>query len=298
MEIEWWEKHVEWEFVREFLTKLNVSLPIDGDIEISDALVAVDSQWMLLEFKRDLEGQGDELAKYPSLSWVRACAVANRIYKKFYPNDVAALNAELKGVKPKPHQVATITLRWEAALALQYGWFAHDCVFHRADAALNSLFNGLPPANVGPNEPHMFIYASDHTFIPLRRSFYWGEWSRFANTRNADHQDMKKLSALSGGALDFVDFYSYLDLLLQARGFLVENIIASNGSPNPFSRLMFANTVAFGRGGNGVTVILPLYDVVKQLTNFRDAALRALRIRHPGRAYKAVDGRWKIKRTD
>ena len=67
---EYWEKTVEWHFVRHHLPSSAVAAPLDGDKEAaSDALLSFGdpTKWLLIEFKRDLDSISKEADKYPAL---------------------------------------------------------------------------------------------------------------------------------------------------------------------------------------------------------------------------------------
>lgn len=61
----WWEKTVEYLFIRDHVCEDHMLSPLDGTHErAGDALFAADNKWILLEFKRDLGSIRDEERKF------------------------------------------------------------------------------------------------------------------------------------------------------------------------------------------------------------------------------------------
>ncbi len=65
--MKWWEKTVEYSFVVQAANKniFNLLLPLDGDVEsIGDAVLGKDSEFFVIEFKKDLSDLSGEYSKY------------------------------------------------------------------------------------------------------------------------------------------------------------------------------------------------------------------------------------------
>jgi hypothetical protein len=65
MSILWWEKTVEYLFVQKHVDLKMFVAPLDGDHERGgDAILANESKWVLIEFKRDKNSISDEREKF------------------------------------------------------------------------------------------------------------------------------------------------------------------------------------------------------------------------------------------
>lgn len=65
MQILWWEKTVEYYFVKKYVDLNMFVAPLDGNHEkVGDVIFANESSWVLIEFKRDEKSITDELDKF------------------------------------------------------------------------------------------------------------------------------------------------------------------------------------------------------------------------------------------
>ncbi|WP_417439752.1 hypothetical protein [Idiomarina abyssalis] len=65
--MKWWEKTVEYYFIRKFIPDEMILSPLDGEQEkAGDAFLSSNERWVVLEFKKDLESLSSEKKKYRS----------------------------------------------------------------------------------------------------------------------------------------------------------------------------------------------------------------------------------------
>jgi len=70
MKMLWWEKTVEYYFVKQCLLDIDIA-PLDGDVEkIGDPLTHNNGKFLLIEFKRAFENLSSEKRKYAD--WEKA----------------------------------------------------------------------------------------------------------------------------------------------------------------------------------------------------------------------------------
>ena len=66
--MKWWEKTVEYKFIKEFIDLDDFVAPLDGNHEkASDAIFSNDNHWVLIEFKKDkssITSEQDKFEKY------------------------------------------------------------------------------------------------------------------------------------------------------------------------------------------------------------------------------------------
>jgi hypothetical protein len=63
--MKWWEKTVEYYFIRKFIPDEMILSPLDGEQEkAGDAFLSTNEKWVILEFKKDLESLPSEKKKY------------------------------------------------------------------------------------------------------------------------------------------------------------------------------------------------------------------------------------------
>jgi len=63
--LKWWEKTVEYYFVRKFVDEKTLVAPLDGDEErAGDAILSAGHKWILLEFKKDSGSIKTEYKKF------------------------------------------------------------------------------------------------------------------------------------------------------------------------------------------------------------------------------------------
>lgn len=67
--VNWWEKTVEYAFVRKHMSELASAVPLDGNPEQwwGDLITEEGGEFNLIEFKRDFDAIDDEVDKYSSL---------------------------------------------------------------------------------------------------------------------------------------------------------------------------------------------------------------------------------------
>ena len=67
MDYIWWEKTVEYLFVKKYLNQNSIVAPLDGDIEkAGDAIFSMSDKWILIEFKRKDSDINSEKRKFDS----------------------------------------------------------------------------------------------------------------------------------------------------------------------------------------------------------------------------------------
>lgn len=63
--MKWWEKTVEYYFIRKYIPEDMILSPLDGEHEkAGDALLSNNEKWIILEFKKDFESLSSEKKKY------------------------------------------------------------------------------------------------------------------------------------------------------------------------------------------------------------------------------------------
>lgn len=63
--MKWWEKTVEYYFIRKFIPEEMIISPLDGEQEkAGDAFLYNNERWVILEFKKDFESLASEKKKY------------------------------------------------------------------------------------------------------------------------------------------------------------------------------------------------------------------------------------------
>ncbi|MCF6439523.1 hypothetical protein L1077_08800 [Pseudoalteromonas luteoviolacea] len=63
--MKWWEKTVEYYFIRKFITDEMILSPLDGEQEkAGDAFLSNSERWVVLEFKKNFESLASEKKKY------------------------------------------------------------------------------------------------------------------------------------------------------------------------------------------------------------------------------------------
>ncbi|MDX7839449.1 hypothetical protein SJS76_07865 [Aeromonas caviae] len=63
--MKWWEKTVEYYFIRKYIPENMILSPLDGEQEkAGDAFLSSNEKWVILEFKKDFESLSTEKKKY------------------------------------------------------------------------------------------------------------------------------------------------------------------------------------------------------------------------------------------
>lgn len=63
--MKWWEKTVEYYFIRKFISDKMILSPLDGAEEkAGDALLGTNERWIIIEFKKDIDSLESEKKKY------------------------------------------------------------------------------------------------------------------------------------------------------------------------------------------------------------------------------------------
>tara|TARA_R100001377_G_C3165765_1_gene101240 strand:+ start:306 stop:896 length:591 start_codon:yes stop_codon:yes gene_type:complete len=67
--MKWWEKTVEYYFIRKFIPEEMILSPLDGAEEkAGDAFLSTNEKWVILEFKKDFGSLNSEKKKYKNYS--------------------------------------------------------------------------------------------------------------------------------------------------------------------------------------------------------------------------------------
>lgn len=70
--MKWWEKTVEYYFIRKFIPDEMILSPLDGEQEkAGDAFLSNNERWIILEFKKDFESLVSEKKKYKNYDAAR-----------------------------------------------------------------------------------------------------------------------------------------------------------------------------------------------------------------------------------
>lgn len=63
--MKWWEKTVEYYFIRKYIPENMILSPLDGEQEkAGDAFLSSNEKWVILEFKKDFDSLSTEKTKY------------------------------------------------------------------------------------------------------------------------------------------------------------------------------------------------------------------------------------------
>lgn len=252
-----WEKTVEWAFVRSYLPPEIVAAPLAGNIELSDAIVGLDSQWLLIEFKRSSDVCKLEADKYPRWNPSLTAVIAGREYKK-YINSFENFTSQRTG-------------DWWASVLdtedkLLRSLFPDDKrppgVFKEAGAELGSLLAdfrkidwALPQAK---KEPHYFVFPENEKWVELNALPYWSDC--FSVTPGMS-RGVSPFSArdIWKGAVDYAEFTEYAVRLARARGYPDGAIVdAVNLSSTPAEPLVFGFVVGHAIGDKGQCIVMTL----------------------------------------
>ncbi|MCA8320642.1 hypothetical protein [Burkholderia cepacia] len=265
----WWEKHVEWEFIRSYVDSARAVLPVDGQYEYGDALFATDESWWILEFKGKKSYKDSERDKYPSTSMKRAMSVARRVYKgDNLKQDVSALEQSLKICKDiVAHRKALLS--WEKALLEGASAKATSGVFFRADRAFTVLMDSYQYHTNGITEvpPHLFVYPADARLTRLNGCRYWGEWVVYGDPKFVEPDlDEKDLALHLADDPKFEDFARYIQLLALARGY-PDFAPRSDGKSKAMDDddILFANVLVYGRMKGGSVRLMPLAELLEAM---------------------------------
>ncbi|UOB56555.1 hypothetical protein MRS60_05490 [Burkholderia pyrrocinia] len=264
--IKWWEKHVEWEFVRKYVDFARAVFPIDGTFEYGDAFFATDASWWILELKGRKEYRASEFGKYPSLSKSRALSVARRVYGRNHPR-LADLTSKLDACKTIPAH-STALLRWEKEVLEDASESVKDGVFWRAESALRALLRGYQYGLDGMTEvaPHLFVYPADHKFTRLNGCRYWGGWVSMSKIKSEPLGTVHKDLALHlADDVVLSNFGQYVRLLGTARGYPDFQREPLDTEEPDEEEVLFGNVLAYGRTKDGTVYLMPLQELVEAL---------------------------------
>ncbi|MEC4596426.1 hypothetical protein [Burkholderia vietnamiensis] len=265
-----WEKTVEWEFVQNYLSAVSVSAPLDGDIEVGDAILGAGGQWFVLEFKGVKRDCVAESKKYPMINKERARVLVRRHYFHFRHGFYEAIDHG--GID-----------WWDDLCAVEYFHLLYttygpytppSCpppppgVFGLADAAHNYLlkaYRDVPWTGAALKEPHFFVFASK-TFRPLHAWPYWSDCHKRPGSasRGLAPFDATKLWVLGQS---FADFARYVHIVATARGYdltAIEDLGA--GDDGLMESLVFGHVMATASSA-GKTVVMPMRKLVTILPN-------------------------------
>ncbi|MCA8076020.1 hypothetical protein [Burkholderia cepacia] len=264
--IKWWEKHVEWEFVRRYVDFARAVFPIDGTFEYGDAFFATDATWWILELKAEKDFRNSEVDKYPSLSKSRALSVARRVYGRTHPrlDDLKLKLSECETTQPHGHALRS----WEKEVRKAAGLNVQDGVFWRADCALIKLKQGFQYGlnDVTEVAPHLFVYPADRKLTRLNGCRYWGEWTHLATVKS-DPLDVidRDLSLHLADDKAFSNFGEYVELLGTARGYPDLKYEGAGAEKAVSEKVLFGNVLAYGRTKDGTVYLMPLEELVEAL---------------------------------
>lgn len=245
-----WEKTVEWAFVRKYLPNAEFAAPIDGDHEISDAILAQCGQWFLIEFKHTENDCDSEKDKYPYLSPNRTSSVLRKNYKANVNRlkEINAIGSRSEWFK------ACLTYEYELTGSGSAERFENDSLLKNAAKAIGALFfkygnmSSLSKSNL---EPHFFVFSRNNKFDNLWALPYWTNWiSRKENVRGLEAFDADLIGMYGH---NFAAFSDYVRTLAKARGYNVKKL--DDNSQNDFKAVVFGRVSGFSRNR---TIAMPL----------------------------------------
>jgi hypothetical protein len=253
-----WEKTVEWNFVRKYLGKYDFGAPIDGDREISDAVLAKAERWQLVEFKFSYESCSAERRKYPYTSRDRT---------------VMVLKSQLKGLDRTIREAATKQINADIYLNRNKDWNgqgpAWDYYVNSEKKNLNRpksfleeskskflyLLNKYSTAPMEGDilEPHFFVYADNNDFNSLLAYPYWTDWIE-KNSRILRNWNEFDANLLTNYGTDKKTFDAYILDLATTRGYDLQTESTSGSS----ECIVLGNITGFS-GSKGIARTLNQY---------------------------------------
>lgn len=209
-----WEKTVEWVFVRDHLPKVDFAAPLDGNHELSDALLSMDSKWILIEFKHQHKDLKSETEKYPSLDLKRAEA----ILRKKSGWGKKAFNEIFKKTRETESYDQYIAFEKNLNPENNEGVASRVDVLSSAQREHTNLFNdyGLKTqATMDLWEPQCFIFSQGEKFSDLKLLPYWGTWEE----KNSRLDSCLEALDFSNLGRSYEQFSEYVARVATARGY-------------------------------------------------------------------------------
>lgn len=216
-----WEKTVEWEFVRHYLPAAMASAPLDGDIEIGDAILSSAAQWLVIEFKGVKSDCKDESRKYPRLTQRRT----RTLVRKHYRYHRLSFEAVLENNPAWWSDVISVEqhylmFKWHGPF-LQPGSSFPPGLFGMADVAHEHLlktYRDVPWSAPDAKEPHFFVFADRSTFPKLLAWPYWSDCHARPGVSSRGEAPFDA-ATLWGLGVPFADFAGYVHTVATARGY-------------------------------------------------------------------------------
>jgi len=246
-----WEKTVEWAFVRKYLPNAEFAAPLDGNHEISDAILAQRGQWFLIEFKHTENEFESEKDKYPYLSAKRT----NSVLKKNYKTNAIKLK-ELGGINHRRNWIeASLNYERELMGGKEEEQFENESLLKKAMKAIGHLYGtygAMHSASKKNLEPHFFVFSRDNKFDDLWALPYWINWI------NKTIEDVRGWEAFDPDLIgiygqNFDAFSDYVLKLAVARGYNVKSLETDN--QKDFKAVVFGTVSGFSRNR---TIAMPL----------------------------------------
>lgn len=236
-----WEKTVEWAFVRNYLKNTEFAAPIDGDHEISDAILAQRGQWFIIEFKYTENDFDSETLKYPSLNRKRTSSVL----RKNYSVDKVDIE-KLEKIKPiEKWQAAVLDYEKKLMGQMDVEQFEKDSLLIKYRNALERLYTRYTPIHPKVNsdlEPHFFVFSKEEKFEKLWTLPYWMNWRKVLENPRGEAFDAEFIGVYGQ---NFAAFSDYVRELAIARGYNLEKL--ENGGQNDFKTVVFGKVSGFSR---------------------------------------------------
>ncbi len=249
-----WEKTVEWAFVRGCLPKGVVASPLSGNVELSDALVGSDSQWLLIELKRSREVCDSEVTKYPAWN----SELTGVIIRRHYKSHVQELSSCLTKKDGWWSRVLSAEQDIHAGGALTESLPA---VFEIADRELNGLiddFRKVEWTSDRAKEPHYFVFPEEGRWATLEALPYWSDC--FPTTPSLSRgASPVKANTIWTNTVNYSAFNEYAIRLARARGY-PEGVILdeTDASSAPTEQIVFGYAVGQAEGESGEWVVMTL----------------------------------------
>ncbi|WP_155641249.1 hypothetical protein [Burkholderia cepacia] len=262
-----WEKSVEWAFVRNHLPQTIVAAPLDGSHELSDALLGDESRWLLIEFKRRKQDCTSEKKKYPQLSRKLAQVIVRRDYEAFEEKFAKCF------VEPRPVDWWDMVLDGESFIYPENGppQLPGPATFATARDELRSLVGDYREQKWDApvdKEPHYLVFSDPQEPAKLMALPYWSDWygRKTIASRGVEPFIADEIWENKG---TFSAFNKYALRLAKARGYPSGAITDDGGDENSSAiSLVFGHVIGQAMSNAGEWIVMTLrefYEIRPQL---------------------------------
>jgi len=222
-QIKYWEKTVEWLFVKRYFLSNQIAAPLSGKEEAAGDLMSTFSDsdhWLLIEFK---SGEGDfssEKKKYPIFKYEKWSEL-NKIAA--FENETSSAFEKLAN-RAKSEILPHYFIYCEIAEVNHYHAFSQLTKAIREKICKSEKLHGILKIfqGNGQNSQLRKVSKAHRATLMLRGMEYWCDWWIENDQESTKMRSKRKVSfapeMLREAGCTFDVFYEYLSLLLQAKG--------------------------------------------------------------------------------